>query len=77
MNRHIRYPVSTGVKDLCCTGINPLHCVICQEQRKLENKWTCGDMRCVFEFFNRCVKSDTNETRIVKTVREIEVNKSG
>ncbi len=77
VNRQIKYPASIGVKDQCCTGINILLCVICQEKRKQKNKLTCGDMTCLSEFFNRCVKPDTSETRIVKTLGILEVNKCG
>jgi hypothetical protein len=66
-NRHVKYPVKTGINDTSCTGINPLSCVICQENRKLEGNWTCGNEFCLSEFFSICVKPDTNEARITKT----------
>jgi hypothetical protein len=38
-----------GIKDLYCKGINPLRCVVCQENKKLEGKMTCGDYSCITE----------------------------
>lgn len=50
MTRYIKYPTSIGVKDLCCTGINPLRCVVCQVNRKLDGMMTCKDQSCIVSY---------------------------
>lgn len=67
MTRFINYPTSVGIQDLCCTGINPLRCVVCQERKKEVGKKTCGDKQCVHIFFERCVVPDVDETRTISS----------
>jgi hypothetical protein len=62
----ISYPSETGVKDLCTVGINPLRCVVCQVNKKKENKMTCGDADCVSRFFRDRVIPDTSEERTLR-----------
>ncbi len=54
-----------AVRDLYTVGFNPLRCVVCQEQRKLEGKMTCGDKDCEQRFFEQCIKPKITEEQIL------------
>ena len=67
MTGYINYPKSVGIKDISCTGVNPLQCVVCEiRPRRNNGRMTCGDKECVSIFFRKCVVSDVSERRGLK-----------
>lgn len=45
----IHYP-TPYIRDLVCTGYNPLRCDICQKKHKYQSWKTCEDEICVKEY---------------------------
>ena len=48
----ITYPKTVGIKDLYCKGINPLRCVVCQENPKKESQMVCDNQDCIIRYKN-------------------------
>jgi hypothetical protein len=47
MTHIVNYPSCGIIQDICCIGINPLRCIICQENRKLDGKTICNNISCI------------------------------